>query len=300
MNKILKITIVLSISLFILSCNKDDDNDRSSTPYFTSYSYSYSPEVLNLNYNSSNELVSFESLKSSSSTFIKVTNEITKNTNGNIIKVGNSILTYNTLNQIIEINDGTGNGVTQLQYDTSGRLIIQNTSYFSGVINETKNLTYDSANRVSKIISHVTSTTSNAYFKYEISYNSENNIGSILTSTSNDGVIYANVGIENYTYDDKPNPLKTVTNSLGFGNFYISPSLQCDFLETLSIGHIAAYTLAYSSNNNVTLVKFSNFSGFENNTSYTYEYDNYGNPTKVTITDDEDGTYSKNFYYTLK
>ncbi len=296
MKNAIKIIIFLSI-IATISCSKDDDN---STPYFTSYSYSFSSEELNLNYNSNNELVSFESQDPSSSTFIKVNNEITKSSNGNIIKVGNSTLTYNTLNQIIEINDGSGNGVTQLQYDTPGRLIIQNTSYFGGIINETKNLTYDSANRVSKIISHVTNATSSAYFKYEISYNSENNIGVIVTSTSNDGVTYVNLGIENYTYDDKPNPLKTVTNSLGFGNFYISPSLQCDFLETLSIGHIAAYTLAYISNNNVTLVEASYVSGFVNNTSYAYEYDNYGNPTKVTITDDEDGTYSKNFFYTLK
>ena len=280
-----------------LSCNNDDD---TSTPYFTSYSYSFSPEELNLNYNSSNELISFESLNSSSSTFIKVNNEITKSDNGNIVKVGNSTLTYNTLNQIIEINDGSGNGVTQLQYDSPGRLIIQNTSYFGGVINETKNLTYDSANRISKVISHAFGSTTSNYTKYEISYNSENNIGSILISTSPDGLIYTSIGIENYTYDNKPNPLKTVTNSLGFGNFYISPSLQCDFLETISLGYTAAYTLAYISNNNVTLVEASYFSGFENNTAYTYEYDNYGNPTKVTITDDEDGTYFKNFFYTLK
>ena len=300
MKKIIKTVSILCL-ISTLSCSKDDEEIIApQTPYLTGYSYSYANEELNLNYNATNQLTSFETQDPSSGTFRKVNNEIIKNSSGALISVGVATFTYNAMNQIVEINDGTGNGVTQLQYDAQGRFINQNTTYFSGVINEVKNLTYDASNRISKVVVHITSASSQAYYKYDITYNTQNNINTIIFSNSNDGITYEVVEIMNYTYDDKANPLKTVSNNLGFGNFYIAPSNAFYLFRTASFNFIAAYNLNWISNNNVTFIETIYATGGGNNTSYEYTYNEYGNPTKVVITDDEDGTYSQNYFYTNK
>jgi YD repeat-containing protein len=302
MKTIIKSLIILIIFIFTVSCSKNDDNVDNTTkvPYLTSYKFSYSPIEFELKYNPLNKLISFETLNTTSSTATKINNEIIKNSNGLITKVGNSIFTYNTSNQIIKIDNGTGDGTTQLQYDTQGRLISQNTIYFGGVINETKNLTYDATNRISQVNIHAVGTSVNTYYRYIIIYDTKNNISGIITRISPDNVTYTTATIFNYFYDDKVNPLKTVTNNTDFADFYIAPSSQFDFFSTETFSYIAAYKLCFISSNNLTRLEVNYASGGENTTTYEYTYNEYGYPTKVIINDDEDGTYSINYNYTIK
>lgn len=299
MKKISKILVILSMICCTISCNKDDDNTQQK-PYLTSYSYSFFSEEFELSYNSSNKLIAFETTDPGSSSITRINNEIIRNAEGIVTGVGNATFTYNSLNQIIEINDGADDGTTQLQYDLQGRFINQNTSYFDGNINETKNLTYDANNRVSKVIIHVTSSSINIYHKYDITYDSQNNINNTILSTSSDNITYNVVATNNYTYDNKENPLKTVLNDMGFSNFYISPSYQFILFKTINFNYLAAYKLSWISNNNLTRIETIYTSGGGNITTYDYTYNQYGNPTKVVIIDEEDGTYSKNFFYTIK
>jgi YD repeat-containing protein len=302
MKTIAKSLFILIILIFTVSCSKNDDNgdNISKIPYLTSYKFSYSPNEFELKYNSINKLISFETGDPTSSTLTKINNEIIRNSDGVITSVGNSIFTYNASNQIIKINNGTGNGTTQIQYDMQGRLISQNTSYFGGIINETKNLTYDSANRISQIIIHAVGTSVNTYHKYIITYDIKNNISSTAQSTSSDGTIYTTTSISNYVYDDKVNPLKSVTNNMNFANYYISPSHQFDFFSTENFSYISAYKLCFISNNNLMHREVIYSSGGGNNTTYEYTYNEYGNPTKVIITDDENGTSFINYNYTIQ
>lgn len=298
MKKNNKIIVFLILLTSLISCSKDDDNSTPSN-YLTSYNFSFSTEEFQVQYNSENQVTGFETVDPSSSTLTKVNNEITRNNNV-VTGIGNATLTYNSLKQIASINDGTGNGQTELEYDASGRLINQRTNYFSGSITETKNLTYDSNNRIIKIIIHIVSSSINEYYKYNLSYDSQNNIKESNLSSSSDNSTYTLLETRLYTYDSKVNPLKKVIEQLSFGNFYLCPSYSFSLFETIKFNYLAAYALNWTCNNNLTHITIVSASGEISNATYEYTYNEEGLPAKVIITDEDDGTYSQNFFYTRK
>ena len=295
-NKTIIFFLILLTSL--ISCSKDDDNNSPKT-YLTSYNFSFSTEEFQLQYDSENKLTGFETIDPSSTTLTKINNEITRNNNV-VTGIGNATLTYNTLKQISSIDDGTGNGQTELEYDASGRLINQRTNYFSGIITETKNLTYDSNNRVIKIIIHIIGSSINQYYKYNLSYDAKNNIKESNLSSSTDNSNYTLIETRLYTYDAKVNPLKKVIEQFSFGNFYNCPSYSFSLFETIKFNYIAAYALNWTSNNNLTHITIVSASGEISNETYEYTYNQEGLPSKVIITDQDGGTYSQNFFYTRK
>lgn len=298
MRKMSKTIVCFILLLGLLSCSKDDDNTTEET-YLSSYTFSFSTEEFQVHYNSENQVTGFETLDPSSSTLTKINNEIIRN-NNEITAIGNATLTYNALKQIASINDGTGNGQTELEYDTAGRLINQSTTYFGGSITETKNMTYDSNNRVIKIIIHIVSSSINEYYKYNLSYDSQNNIKETNLSTSTDNSTYNLIETRLYTYDSKVNPLKKVIERLSLGNFYVCPSYSFSLFETIKFNYLSAYAFHFSSNNNLTHITIVASGGTITNASYEYTYDTAGYPTKVIITDEDGGTYSQNFFYTRK
>ena len=298
MKKTSKTIVYFILLLGLLSCSKDDDNTTEET-YLSSYTFSFSTEEFQVHYNSENQVTGFETLDPSSSTLTKINNEIIRN-NNEITAIGNASLTYNALKQIASINDGTGNGQTELEYDASGRLINQSTTYFGGSITETKNMTYDSNNRIIKIIIHIVSSSINQYYKYNLSYDIQNNIKEINLSTSTDNSTYNLIETRLYTYDTKVNPFKKVIERLSTGNFYICPNSSFSLFETIKFNYLAAYALNWTSNNNLTHITIVSASGEISNATYEYTYNQEGLPSKVIITDEDGGTYSQNFFYTRK
>ncbi|WP_130735103.1 hypothetical protein [Flavobacterium sp. J27] len=292
-------TIVFLILLAsFYSCSNDDDNTTKET-YLSSYTFSFSSDEFQLQYNSENKLIGFETLDPTSSIITKINNEITRNTNGMVTAIGNTSLTYNTSKQISSIDDGTGNGQTLLEYDASGRLINQTTNYFSGSITETKNMTYDANNRIIKIIIHVVSSTINEYYKYNLSYNTQNNISEMNLSSSSDNATYNLIETQIFTYDTKKNPFSKIAKNLHFGSFYINPSYPFSLFQTIKFNYISAYALQWTSNNNLTHTTIVAPGGTISNASYEYTYNTEGYPTKVIITDEDGENYTQNFFYKI-
>jgi YD repeat-containing protein len=204
----------------------------------TSYTNSYSDETYNLTYNDEGQLTGFETSDGISGA--KINNIITKNTDGTIASIGAATFTYNASGQIIEIDNGAGNGTTLLEYDMQGRLTNQTTDHLGGGITEVKIITYDVSGNISEVNVNTTAST-DTYTKYVLSYNEENNISEVVIHTSDNGIDYIVAQTTVYTYDDKVNPLKIVPDGASFSNFYISPSFSFNLLRTLSFNYIAAY-----------------------------------------------------------
>lgn len=290
--KILKSTVAIMLVFFILSCSSDDDNSSTTNLRFAGYKYSFQTDTRDILYNEAGNITGFEANDNFGN---MVSLDIIKN-NGKVVSIGPTSFTYNDTNQIVSIDCGVDNqGTTELIYNDAG-LLVQQTAYWTGSdFTEYKEFSYTDG-RLTSVISHIVTVGLNEYFKSDISYNAQNNIDEVILSSSTNGVDYTWNATNTYTYDNKKNPMKLVTDAMDFGNFYIEPSIEFDFLHTESYGYRAYYDLAWISNNNITQMTQDYGTGtYAANYSYTYNSEDY--PTQLTFTDGEDD-YSLESYYT--
>lgn len=290
MKTLKKISLAFFI-LCIMACSNDDDNNnQNNNVVLSGYRYDTNDHIFEISYNSEGELTAYESFNNLGDI---ITNTIIK-TNGKVTNIGAANLTYNTSNQISQIDDGTGNGVTILSYDGQGRLTEQSTSYFGGTIIETKSFNYVSG-KVSEVNLQVVGSSINQYYKYVISY-SQNNVSQVIISVSNNGTDYTLQATNTYTYDNKKNPHKFLTNSVNFNMFFIEPLGSFRQFSTETINYIAAYPFAWISDNNITQLE-SIYSSGTYTANYVYSYNDKEYPTLVNFSDGEDD-YTLEYFYT--
>lgn len=291
--KTLKSIVSVILALIITSCSSDDDNGTPQPESrFTGYKFSYQTTTYDINYNEDGDIISFESQDNFGNTIL---HDIVKN-NGQVVSIGPTLFTYNDANQIISIDCGLDNqGTTELTYNASGQLV-QQTAYWPGSdFTEYKEFSYTN-NKVTTVISNIVTVGLNYYYKSDISYNAQNNISEIVYSTSENGVDYTWEATNMYTYDNKKNPMKLVTDAMDFGAFYIEPSTEFSILNTESFGYRAYYDLAWISNNNIVqMIQDYGTGSYTANYSYTYNSDDY--PTEIHYTDGEDD-YTLEYFYT--
>lgn len=144
--------------------------------------------------------------------------EIEYNNDGLISKHGDYQYTYDAtgkISTVIDLNpfsSSTDVETTTQNYDSNGRLIeiIASTpnSFFAngGELIRQINFLYDTTNRLVEVIEMSNATNFSRFNKFELEYDTNNNINKITELSSENGTNYTTGNTSTYIYDNKNNP----------------------------------------------------------------------------------------------
>ncbi len=235
-------------------------------------------------YNESGDIESFDVPNSSDASVINI--PIVRE-NGQIRYLGNTEFIYNVASQIETIIDPDTDGGTtcNLTYDGSDNLIEFNSTYTGNDYPSVYEISYDANNNPVEIITSikkdiVTLTDPNEYeyFRYENTFDTNNNLTQIDIYFSEDNLDFdLNISIH-VSYDNKLNPWKFfITDPIKAENFFVLGNSHMNTFLDIPFNTAEELYPAYISKNNVTSMEIflEGVALYQTNYVYTYNENDF-------------------------
>lgn len=230
------------------------------------------------------------------------TNQVLRNANEQVIKLGNSSFAYNSGGLLTSINDGNGEGV--IQYDSQDRIIRMSTTYDitpTYKVRVTRDHAYNSQGQLIQVDEEVYNFyyENYSYTRIELEYDSKGNIIQQASAGSGDGETYGTPTITTYTYDTSKNPWYTVlTEQTNLRPLYIESNNLLS--STLTLGNSIVYRTLWMSKNNIKSIRTEYGTDYsQKDYTYTYNEEDYPLTLKVDVSASgyDPYTYYQRWYY---
>ena len=230
------------------------------------------------------------------------TNQVLRNGNEQVIKLGASSFSYNSGGLIKSVDDGNGEGL--MQYDSQDRLIKMSATYNitpTYKVRVIRDHTYNGQDQLVQVLEEVYDFyyENYTYTRIELEYDSKGNVVREESASSSDGETYGTPTVTTYTYDTSKNPWYTVlTEQTNLQPLYVESNNLLN--STLSMGNSVVYRSQWTSRNNIKSSR-TEYAGDYHQREYTYTYNEEGYPLTLQVDVSSSGyepyTYYQRWYY---
>ena len=285
--KTYQFTALLILIITFFACSNDDDNQNGQVSL---KSYEANDTTYFITYDDSGKIASFELPGQGS----KLLNILRYDMGGNLTTVESNVfsdatLTYNDQGQVIGMDDGTSNGVSNFTYNEAGELTRQRAEYDTGN-GSVRDFTYLNGRISSFIEVRIASTAGGPVhvYRYTFTYDGIGNITRIVVAQSPVEVEnFENIRIHNFTYDNHKNPFgEIILNQIGLSEIFFAPVENFYLFATYEFPLLSAYPIYITSQNNILTETITEVGSGEVSTkSYMYTYNSQQYPTRIEFTE---------------
>lgn len=303
-----KLILIVILSITSVSCSEDDENaittNESVKPKIATFTQGDGSDYA-VSYNG--EMPS--GIESSGSINANNNNPILFNALGNVTNFANESYQYNANNLINKVISNASEDICVLEYNGEKKLVRENLNIKtnSGTFVSKRDFEYTGGLVTliteKTILYYTNSSPQTKESKYELSYDSKQNISQILQYEKNLSGNYIQDQKTTYEYDDKPNHWKEFfADKIFKSQFVVSENPEIYNKATIVFGNLAYYRIQYFSNNNIVKMRSEYIGGSTRTEQYQYTYNNENYIINRTINTTFDSSVLNTIYdsYTYK